>query len=262
MDDLQEYDSYDVPDVPLFKSVGPDDGADSLGVEEVVVKPRKKIAKLDDDKLLGPLGIPRLKQKIIPRFKFKGKGHEKRDLAKILSAYQIWAHELFPRANFADFISICKKAGDSRVLKVHRRQWVDDERYGSYTWSQEEAGVQSGGIDVPEVSELAQSVGNENDPADANGRDSIFVDEDDDLYDTNSGHTSGVATVEPPVPQQLLSVNEDDDLLDNDLQQFDTTANEPKDKQRSVVDDSGIPGDDELALLEQEAMAGYEELGF
>lgn len=100
-----------------------------LGVdEEVVVRTRRTIAKLDETKFLGPQGISKLKGSVIPHIKFKGKGHERRDLTKLLGAYQLWAHRLFPKANFEDFIQMAKKAGSSRTMRMYRRQWIDEER--------------------------------------------------------------------------------------------------------------------------------------
>ncbi|ANB15265.1 Csm3p [Sugiyamaella lignohabitans] len=106
-----------------------DNAAADLGIaEEVVVKKRKPAAKLDEHRLLGVNGIPALKAKIVPRMKFKGKGHAKRDLTKILSAYQIWAHGLFPKANFMDFVQLAKRAGSTPVMRVYRRQWIEVEK--------------------------------------------------------------------------------------------------------------------------------------
>lgn len=278
MNQIDEYDSYDVPEEPLFKHTGSDEAVDgfddendtTLGAaEEVVVRTRRKIAKLDDTKLLGPQGIPKLKQKVIPRLKFKGKGHERRDLAKILGAYQIWAHELFPKANFADFIAICKKAGASRSLKVHRRQWVDDERYGVYRWAQGDGTGEpdrneaTGSAEPPELAKTNQSV---TAPTRTSEPDGLFVDDDDDLYEAPSrpANTSAAKTNAANGTQQqntsLLSDDDDDELLD--LVGDKNGAPQKQQQQQQEPDDGGVPDDDELAMLEQEAIAGYAELGF
>jgi len=58
------------------------DGDDPLGLglgidEEIKVrKPRAPLAKLDEDRLLSDMGIPRLRRITKDRLRFKGKGHE------------------------------------------------------------------------------------------------------------------------------------------------------------------------------------------
>jgi len=58
------------------------DGDDPLGLglgidEEIKVrKPRAPVAKLDEERLLSDMGIPRLQRITKDRLRFKGKGHE------------------------------------------------------------------------------------------------------------------------------------------------------------------------------------------
>lgn len=53
---------------------------DSLGIDEEVKvqKKRAPIPKLDEDRLLSPAGIPKLRRITKERLRFKGKGHEVR----------------------------------------------------------------------------------------------------------------------------------------------------------------------------------------
>lgn len=102
---------------------------DVLGVnEEVVVKKRRVFAKLDENRLLSAHGISAFRSNVVKKFKLRGKGHEREDLANLLGGYQLWAHSLFPKANFADFIQMCKKAGSTRTIKMYRRQWLEEEK--------------------------------------------------------------------------------------------------------------------------------------
>jgi replication fork protection complex subunit Csm3/Swi3 len=59
----------------LLKQSGDNSG---LGIDEEikVVKKRQPIPKLDDERLLSDLGIPKLRRISKDRLKFKGKGHE------------------------------------------------------------------------------------------------------------------------------------------------------------------------------------------
>lgn len=83
----------------LFDGIDPAGGASAAGggadgdnvwnvdggdVDGVVQKKRKVLAKMDETRLLGPSGFPRL-IKDVQKFKFKGKGREVRVLAVVLS---------------------------------------------------------------------------------------------------------------------------------------------------------------------------------
>ncbi|BEJ12976.1 hypothetical protein CspHIS471_0301500 [Cutaneotrichosporon sp. HIS471] len=80
------------------------------GSTEEAPKPSRVRAKVDADRLLGSRGLPAL-MSATRRFKVKGKGHEVRlgiavliktsDLSRLMDTYQIWAHGMFPRGEFA-----------------------------------------------------------------------------------------------------------------------------------------------------------------
>lgn len=105
---------------------------DDLGVDRAIDPKRQSHprAKLDGQRLLGNDGLPVLR-KLVSRVKFKGKGHEKRDLTKLLSTYQIWGHRLFPKANFDDVIALCRRAGNDREVRTWRQNTVESEMYGN-----------------------------------------------------------------------------------------------------------------------------------
>lgn len=106
-------------------------GVDDLGVDTAIdtrrqTQPRPK---LDGERLLGDTGLPVLRN-FVGRVQFKGKGHEKRDLTKLLSAYQIWGHQLFPKANFEDILAMCRRKGNDREVRSWRQTAVENEMYG------------------------------------------------------------------------------------------------------------------------------------
>ncbi|KAJ9216697.1 hypothetical protein DTO166G4_1543 [Paecilomyces variotii] len=103
--------------------------APGLGLDEEVVVTRKRqpIAKLDESLLLSQKGIPRLRS-TAKKLRFKGKGHEFSDAARLLNFYQLWLDDLFPRAKFADGLSMIEKLGHSKRIQVMRRQWIDEGR--------------------------------------------------------------------------------------------------------------------------------------
>ncbi|WVQ83388.1 hypothetical protein IAT38_005529 [Cryptococcus sp. DSM 104549] len=68
--------------------------------EEGGRKKKRAIAKVDADRLLSERGIPAL-CRAAKKFKVLGKGREKEDLRNVLNMYQLWAHGMFPKGDFA-----------------------------------------------------------------------------------------------------------------------------------------------------------------
>ncbi|TRX87985.1 hypothetical protein FHL15_011126 [Xylaria flabelliformis] len=137
-------DNYDVDDDPFADSgddVAQKDGsvdaqskkrkdASGLGIDEAVSvskKPRVPRVKLDENRLLSENGIPKLRSKA-KNLKFKGKGHEFSDTARLLSFYQLWLDDLFPKAKFLDALSMVEKAGHKNQIRLKRIQWIDEGR--------------------------------------------------------------------------------------------------------------------------------------
>lgn len=50
------------------------------------------------------------------------------DVSRLLNTYQLWLDDLFPKANFADGLSIIEKVGHSRRMQMLRREWIDEEK--------------------------------------------------------------------------------------------------------------------------------------
>lgn len=99
----------------------------NLGLdEEVVVKQRAPQAKLDDTRLLGPSGIPKIRDNLRKKIKIRGKGHELQDLSIFIEQYQFWAHELFPKAKFRDALKMIRKVGKTTTMKSQRRGIITD----------------------------------------------------------------------------------------------------------------------------------------
>ncbi|CUS11723.1 unnamed protein product [Tuber aestivum] len=132
-DDLFDYDA-DIPDIDTtIRPPTPEkkDGAkDNLGLDEEVKIKRKRVnVKLDETRLLREdIGIPKLRREAPKRLRFKGKGHEYRDAAKLLSYYQLWADDLYKKARFRDTLQIIEKLGHSRRMKMERESWVMDNK--------------------------------------------------------------------------------------------------------------------------------------
>ncbi|ORY31033.1 replication fork protection component Swi3-domain-containing protein [Naematelia encephala] len=86
-------------------------------------KKRRVIAKIDGDRLMSDRGIPAL-MRAAKRFKPKGKGHEVADLGALLNMYQMWAHGMFPKGDFAGTISrveaVCRTRRMENAMKGYR----------------------------------------------------------------------------------------------------------------------------------------------
>ncbi|MCJ1477211.1 chromosome segregation in meiosis- protein [Lambiella insularis] len=142
VDDLDDLFNYDVD--PDHASYNPQRSPDApapgqspsrakpadLGIDEEiqVAKKRKPIAKLDENRLLSQAGIPKLRRIAKERLKFKGKGHEYSDVARLLNLYQFWLDDLYPRAKFADGLTMIEKLGHSKRLQTMRREWIREGR--------------------------------------------------------------------------------------------------------------------------------------
>ncbi|KAK9469443.1 replication fork protection component Swi3-domain-containing protein [Lipomyces arxii] len=117
-------DPVDTVDVTARQTVDVGD----LGIDEaVVVKEKRTVVKLDAEKLLSSNGLVSIRSQA-PKVKFKGKRREYRDLGRLLQCYRQWAHALFPKAQFANFLAQTEKLGRSGPLKVARRAWIDESK--------------------------------------------------------------------------------------------------------------------------------------
>ncbi|KAI0162125.1 Swi3-domain-containing protein [Xylariaceae sp. FL1272] len=231
-------DNYDIDDDP-FASDGDDAAknngtgdantkkrkdASGLGInEEVSVskKPRVPRVKLDETRLLSENGIPKLRTKA-KSLKFKGKGHEWSDTARLLSFYQLWLDDLFPKAKFLDALNMVEKAGHKKYLRLKRLEWINEGRPGSTTID-----------DFDDLFGDGNAEPEERDPA-------IFPARVAPIFE---------ASMRPKTPTK--------DVPDDDEDLYDATPN-PKNwppRTTSVYKNHGEPDEDDLDALMAEAEA-------
>ncbi|EER28304.1 hypothetical protein CPC735_061770 [Coccidioides posadasii C735 delta SOWgp] len=104
---------------------------DLVGLEEIkITRKRAPPVKLDENRLLSQAGIPKLRKSAKTKLKFKGKRHEFSDVARLLNFYQLWLDDLYPRAKFADGLSIIEKLGHTKRMQVMRKEWIDEGKPG------------------------------------------------------------------------------------------------------------------------------------
>ncbi|EJT79956.1 chromosome segregation in meiosis protein 3 [Gaeumannomyces tritici R3-111a-1] len=105
----------------------PDGG---LGIdEEISVAKRARVprVKLDETRLLSDKGIPALRKRA-GQLKLKGKGHEFSDAARLLSFYQLWLDDVFPKAKFLDALAMVEKAGHKSIMHKQRMDWINESK--------------------------------------------------------------------------------------------------------------------------------------
>ncbi|KAJ7219324.1 replication fork protection component Swi3-domain-containing protein, partial [Mycena pura] len=99
------------------------DGDDKSGGEKDAKKQKKKIARLDEGRLVDDNGFPRLAEDT-KAFKIKGKGHEAH-LSRLLQVYQFWTHRLYPKTPFKETIDRVEKLCHSKRMHNMLSVWRD-----------------------------------------------------------------------------------------------------------------------------------------
>ncbi|GHJ87277.1 hypothetical protein NliqN6_3679 [Naganishia liquefaciens] len=101
---------------PLRGPAGMMSGTAGGADNEATDKPKRTRPKLDVERLLGDRGFPAL-IKDAKRLRLRGKGHEAKDLAHLLSMYQMWTHQMFPRMAFTETVARVETLCHMKVVK-------------------------------------------------------------------------------------------------------------------------------------------------
>ncbi|KAJ5180761.1 hypothetical protein N7492_003971 [Penicillium capsulatum] len=143
-------------EAPSTSKPAGDPSALGLGLDEEVkiTKKRQPVAKLDESRLLSQPGIPKLRRAAKQKLKFKGRGHEFSDAARLLNFYQLWLDDLFPRAKFADGLAMIEKLGHTKRIQTMRREWIDEEKRKVFD------GIDAA-QDIPETRDLPTRISSE-----------------------------------------------------------------------------------------------------
>ncbi|NXN89174.1 TIPIN protein, partial [Bombycilla garrulus] len=86
----------------------------AVTTHRAVKKPRPR---LDAQRLISERGLPALRH-MFDNVKFKGKGHEAEDLKTLIQHMEHWAHRLFPKLQFEDFIDRVETLGNKREVQT------------------------------------------------------------------------------------------------------------------------------------------------
>ncbi|KAK0655104.1 replication fork protection component Swi3-domain-containing protein [Cercophora newfieldiana] len=241
---------------PPSKSNGANDkkrkGTDALGIDEEIdlkKKPRVPRVKLDEGRLLSEKGIPKLR-KMAPRLKLKGKGHEFSDASRLLSFYQEWLDDLFPKATFLDALAMVEKTGHKTIMRNERLKWIEEGRPKAQVEDDDLFGDKPSSA-PPQPTRIApifeQAAGAR---ATTPTNDNLFV--DDDIYNATPR-----ARPQPPKPTD--DVPDDDDLEALMAEQDAASAAAPAfgsifgGTAKKATQPSGEPDEDEMDALMAEA---------
>ncbi|KAH7088421.1 chromosome segregation in meiosis protein 3 [Paraphoma chrysanthemicola] len=216
---------------------------DGLGIDEeiIITKKRIPIPKLDDHRLLSDPGIPRLRKISKERLRFKGKGHEYGDIARMLNMYQLWLDDLYPRAKFADALAIIEKVGHTKRMQMMRKDWIDEGKPRRTT---------EGDVEDEERAQDKPAEGLHGESMDGVQQAEATVESDvdqDRQAQTVSGASAGSAGIEP-----------DEDELDALLAEADQPSAPAPTTFRGGLPATAAADDDPFAD-EMDAMAGMED---
>ncbi|XP_051484171.1 TIMELESS-interacting protein isoform X2 [Apus apus] len=139
-------------DVEWAQANGEPDGNQQSQTKDSVVAPQRAVKrprpKLDAQRLISERGLPALRH-MFDSVKFKGKGHEAEDLKILIQHMEHWAHRLFPKLQFEDFIDRVEALGNKKEVQTCLKRIRLDlpvlhEDFGS----NEDGGGESNGLDT------------------------------------------------------------------------------------------------------------------
>ncbi|NWI30880.1 TIPIN protein, partial [Sula dactylatra] len=177
--DLPDYENTEdetFPPLPPPASPGRDDvewaqangdGNQQSQTKDSAVTTRKAVKrsmpKLDAQRLISERGLPALRH-MFDNVKFKGKGHEAEDLKTLIRHMEHWAHRLFPKLQFEDFIDKVESLGNKKEVQTClKRIRLDLPILHEDFASNEDGGGESNGLDtatedVPSCPENAEGL--------------------------------------------------------------------------------------------------------
>ncbi|XP_003228608.1 TIMELESS-interacting protein [Anolis carolinensis] len=78
---------------------------------------KRPLPKLDAQRLISERGLPALRS-MFDNIKFKGKGHEEADLQALIRHMEHWAHRLFPKLQFEEFVDRVETLGNKKPVQA------------------------------------------------------------------------------------------------------------------------------------------------
>ncbi|AGO10553.1 AaceriABR100Wp [[Ashbya] aceris (nom. inval.)] len=158
----------------------------------IQVRKTRTVVKLDYEKLVSKKGLPYVLKNAPKHARISKRRDTYGNLCHILQFYQLWAHELYPKAKFKDFVSLCDRLGKTdRLLRAYRMQLI-----------REELGLAVEGDNFPPESTREQADTSGAQPTHIAGEDTnanVELSDDDVLYTTSRAAAASSNAV--PVPR-------------------------------------------------------------
>ncbi|NXL06877.1 TIPIN protein, partial [Mesembrinibis cayennensis] len=146
----------------LFSLLDPDGNQQSQAKDSAVATRKavkRPMPKLDAQRLTSERGLPALRH-MFDNVKFKGKGHEAEDLKTLIRHMEHWAHRLFPKLQFEDFIDRVESLGNKKEVQTClKRIRLDLPILHEDFASNEDGGGESNGLDTA-TEDASSSSGN------------------------------------------------------------------------------------------------------
>lgn len=103
------------------------DAKDEEGTSKTVDPKRRTVRKpqlrLNVERLIDrERGVHTL-ETFFQDIKYRGKGFEKEDLDNVLKRMEHWAHRLYPKYNFKDFLATTEQLGKKKQLQTHMNRY-------------------------------------------------------------------------------------------------------------------------------------------
>ncbi|CCE62403.1 hypothetical protein TPHA_0C02500 [Tetrapisispora phaffii CBS 4417] len=206
----------------------------------VVTKKRKPIVKLTAERLLSDNGLPYVMKNARKRIHISKNKSPCDNFNNILLFYQLWAHNLYPKAKFKDFIKLAQGLGKSdKILREYRSALFRKEM---------------GLIDDDELNRLVNFLQN---------NDEVIPIQEDSTHDPNAvennadatHHESSILDLEQgnqPQKKHLFEVNSDLSDADEEDQIYNVTRPTTEDNTITIPLNNSGNNEEEALLLEME----------
>ncbi|AEY95160.1 FABR100Wp [Eremothecium gossypii FDAG1] len=170
----------------------------------IQVRKTRTVVKLDCERLVSKKGLPYLLKNAPKHARISKRRDTYGNLCHVLQFYQLWAHELYPKAKFKDFVALCDRLGKTdRQLRAYRMQLI-----------REELGLAAEGLDPPPQPLREHTGAGGSQPAGSVAQDTNTNADlsDDDLLYTTSRAAAASSTANPvprsETPAALAGVDE------------------------------------------------------
>ncbi|CUS22262.1 LAQU0S05e01376g1_1 [Lachancea quebecensis] len=91
--------------------LGPDGDAPLQDPTAIAARARRPQVKLTAEKLCSAKGLPAIMKHAPRRLRISKRRSSYDNLCHLLQFYQLWAHDLYPKAKFHDFVALCRNLG-------------------------------------------------------------------------------------------------------------------------------------------------------